>query len=197
MRDFDVRAALREELAVTHRGDRYTKIIEEMGVWSGTVRIDLAVVNGELTGYEIKSDRDSLERLPLQADIYSRVFDKLFLVVGERHLKKAESHVPDWWGIRVARKTGDGVDLSDFRSAATNPNPDPYLVAEMLSKIEAIAVLEANGMSRGWKSKQLRAIHMRLATELELGVLARFVRDAIKSRPGTSEGQIASSQGAC
>ena len=60
-----------------------------MGVWSGTVRIDVAVLNGEMCGYEIKSDRDTLERLPFQIEIYSKEFDKLTLVVGRRHEKSS------------------------------------------------------------------------------------------------------------
>ena len=34
--------------------------VEELGVCRGRVRVDVAVVNGTLHGYEIKSDRDSL-----------------------------------------------------------------------------------------------------------------------------------------
>jgi hypothetical protein len=76
-----------------------------MGIWSGSVRIDVAVINGELTGYELKSDRDTLERLPLQAELYSRVFDRLILVVGKRHAKKAIEHIPEWWwGLRSRRE---------------------------------------------------------------------------------------------
>src|SRR4051812_15627734 len=90
MRDSDVRKALKERLHTQHVDDPHTVILEEMGVWSGSVRIDVAVINGELNGYELKSDRDTLERLPLQADIYSRVFDRLELVVGQRHATKAE-----------------------------------------------------------------------------------------------------------
>ena len=65
MRDRDVRQALLAHLAELHAGDPDTRIVEEMGVWCGTARIDVAVVNGELCGFELKSERDTLERLPL------------------------------------------------------------------------------------------------------------------------------------
>ena len=48
MRDRDVRAAVRQDLDARHGGDTETRIVEEMGIWSGTVRIDIAVINGEL-----------------------------------------------------------------------------------------------------------------------------------------------------
>ena len=77
MRDSDVRKAVLATLDQKHAGDHNTRIVEEMGVWAGSVRIDIAVINGELCGFELKSDRDTLARLPTQADIYSRVFDRI------------------------------------------------------------------------------------------------------------------------
>ena len=76
MRDLDARTAIRRQLHAAHSADPDTRIVEEMGIWSGSVRIDIAVINGELSGFELKSDRDTLERLPNQADLYSRVFDR-------------------------------------------------------------------------------------------------------------------------
>jgi hypothetical protein len=70
MRDRDVREAVLERLAAEHAGDADTHIVQEMGVWSGVARIDIAVINGELCGYELKSDRDTLERLPRQMEYY-------------------------------------------------------------------------------------------------------------------------------
>jgi hypothetical protein len=49
-----------------------------------------------LWGYELKSERDTLERLPLQARIYSRVFDRVTLVTGLRHAGAAEDRIPGW-----------------------------------------------------------------------------------------------------
>src|SRR5665213_2389844 len=112
MRDIDVRIEVRRMLSMKHAGDPDTRIVEEMGVWSGSVRIDLAVINGELNGYELKSDRDTLERLPLQVELYSKVFDHLTLVVGKRHAKKARAQLPPWWGIFVAEETVNGVTLT-------------------------------------------------------------------------------------
>ncbi len=60
-----------------HECDHDTKVVQEMGVWNGTVRIDIAVINGELGGFELKSDSDNLLRLPAQAELYSRVFDRM------------------------------------------------------------------------------------------------------------------------
>jgi hypothetical protein len=182
MRDRDVRVAVLQRLSAAHADDPNTRIVQEMGVWSGSVRIDVAVINGELCGFELKSDRDTLDRLPTQADIYSRVFDKVELVVGKRHAEKAEAIVPKWWGIMVAREQSGVVTLKPKRMGTTNPTRDPHLIAQLLWKEEAIAVLEACGLAAGWRSKTVKKIHQRLATELPLDDLRDRVRQALKAR---------------
>jgi hypothetical protein len=164
MRDRDVRAAVRQKLAAQYAGDAAnTRIVEEMGVWSGTVRIDIAVINGELWGYELKSERDTLERLPTQANIYSKVFDRVTLVVGTRHVGAAEDAVPPWWGLIVAKGDGASVRLRSVRDAERNPAPDPRLVAELLWRDEAIAALDVFGLAKGWRDKKAKLLHQRLA----------------------------------
>ena len=99
MNDVQIRTALKRELLLQYKDDRETVVIEELGVHHGTSRIDLAVVNGVLHGFEFKSDRDTLTRLPEQANAYGLVFDRLTLVVAERHVRRAVE--------RRARLVGD------------------------------------------------------------------------------------------
>jgi hypothetical protein len=182
MRDSDVRRAVRTILRNRHAGDPDTLIVEEMGVWSGSVRIDIAVINGELSGFELKSDRDTLSRLPTQADIYSRVFDRIDLVVGSRHAAKAEQHIPDWWGILEASEDGSAVNIIQKRPGNLNPSPDPFLIAQLLWRDEVLAVLESFGLANGWRSKKVRLLHCRLAEELSLEQLKASVRCMLKKR---------------
>jgi hypothetical protein len=185
MRDRDVRAAVRQKLAAQYAGDAAnTRIVEEMGVWSGTVRIDIAVINGELWGYELKSERDTLERLPTQANIYSKVFDRVTLVVGTRHVGAAEDAVPPWWGLIVAKGDGASVRLRSVRDAERNPAPDPRLVAELLWRDEAIAALDVFGLAKGWRDKKAKLLHQRLAAGLSFQQLSEQVRLALKRREG-------------
>src|SRR6266852_372243 len=134
MRDRDVRAAVREMLNASYGHDNDTRIVEEMGIWSGSVRIDIAVINGELSGFELKSDRDTLERLPFQAELYSQVFDRVELVVGKRHAEKAQAQVPQWWAVTVATTKAGKIELEAMREGRVNPAPDPYLIAQLLWK---------------------------------------------------------------
>lgn len=170
-------------LVIEHAHERDARLVEEMGVWSGSVRIDLALINGSLSGYELKSDSDTLERLPRQLAIYGRVFDYLHLIVGRKHLEKAQKILPDWWGIKIAIQGDCGIKLLPHRAPALNPSPDPYLIAELLSKDETIGVLQKFKLDKGWRSKKIRLIHEHLARELELRDLKDEVRAVLKARP--------------
>lgn len=182
MRDSDVRHAVKDWLRAEYAHDPDSYIVEEMGVWSGTVRIDIAIINGALSGYELKSDRDTLERLPHQRDLYGRVFDYLYLIVGKRHAAAAEKLLPSWWGIKIAIADGAAVGLVSYREPTSNPALDPYLIAELLSKDEAVGVMENLGIVRGWRSKKIRLLHERLARELPLDELRSQVRTVLKGR---------------
>ena len=183
MRDSDVRGAVKTWLSAEYAHEEDTRLVEEMGVWSGSVRIDIAVINGSLSGYELKSDRDTLERLPHQLTLYGRVFDFLFLIVGKRHAEKARKLLPEWWGVKIAVEGDTGIELVPYRPPSQNPCLDPYLIAELLSKEEAVGVLQAFGLDKGWRSKKIRLIHDRLANELPLDELRQQVRFVLKRRP--------------
>ena len=95
-------------------------------------RIDIATLNSEFSGYEIKSSRDTLSRLPGQADLYGRVFDRVTLVVTNRHHDKALDLLPQWWGIMVARQDGGHVILELEREPAINTKLDAHALAQLL-----------------------------------------------------------------
>ena len=74
--DLIIREALRIKIQDDHKTDP-ALIIEELGVNHGSARADIAAVNGILHCYEIKSDRDTLLRLPGQIKAYNAVFDQV------------------------------------------------------------------------------------------------------------------------
>ncbi len=186
MRDTDVRQAVLALLEAHHCGDPDTWVVEEMGVWANSVRIDIAVLNGELSGFELKSDRDTLERLPLQAELYSRVFDRLTLVVGERHFSKALPIVPSWWGITVATMNDKCLSLESVRHSELNPNRDAYLIAHLLRKDEALTLLGRYGLAQGWRNRAVGQVYQRLVEQLPAADLFDGVRELLKFRQRTS-----------
>ncbi len=185
MRDRDVRIALRESVLSAHLNDPNTRVIEELGIWSGTVRIDVAVLNGEFCGYEIKSDRDTLERLPYQVEIYSKVFDRLTLVVGSKHAKKAVEIVPKWWGITIAREVSGLVKLYPRRSPKKNRLIDPRILCEQLLKVEALELLHRYDTAKGWSAKGRTAVFQQVLNAVPAQCLANEVREILKQRGNT------------
>lgn len=183
MRDIDVRRAIRAELAQLHAGDVDTRIVEEMGIWSGAVRVDLAVINDEFCGYELKSDSDTLKRLPMQVELYGKVFDRVTLVVGERLHKSALAAIPEWWGCQIASMDEGAASLACIRQPGKNPGIDPNILVQLLLKNEAIEILECVGLAKGWRSKTAREICSRLIREIDFNDLANHVRTALKRRP--------------
>ena len=148
--DLIIRTALREALRKLHARDKKLRIIEELGVSHGTARIDIAVVNGIMHGYEIKSDQDTLQRLPEQMNIFNAVFDKVTLVVGKSHLYNAINMIPDWWGIIVAKADPNGsITFNVIREGENNKGQDGVSVARLLWREEALRILEEAGEAHG------------------------------------------------
>src|SRR6266511_1000958 len=148
-----LREALKRRLEVEHAGRPDTLVIEELGLRHGLARIDLAVVNGSLHGFEIKSGSDRLSRLPTQARVFSEVLDRVTLVLAERHVAGALQVVPEWWGLLTATCGDDEVVFSELRNGGTNPAPDQVALAKLLWRDEALAFLNTIEHGVGYATK--------------------------------------------
>lgn len=185
MRDGDIRAALYARLAREHPPGSGTTVVDELGL-CGAVRVDVAVVNGSLSAYELKSDRDTLRRLPLQVEVYSQVFDHATLVVGERHHAHARWHdcVPDWWGVLVASESRGRVTLEMDRVGEANDCIDRVALAQLLWRDEVLAALRERGLDKGMRGKPRHLLSERLAHALDTSELRALVRTQLKTREG-------------
>ncbi len=181
--DIQIRKTLKQNLVAAFRTDPDTLILEELGLRHGATRVDIVVVNGCLHGFEVKSDRDSLKRLPRQVRMYGEILDYVTLVVGQRHADKAKRTIPNWWGIQVADRGQDGeVRLQEVRQPLENPNPDRLAIAKLLWRDEAINFLEEIGAADGMRSKPRRFVYSRLAEVAEIDTIRAYVRERLKSR---------------
>lgn len=148
MLDADIRPLLCARLREEHSRDVDTAIIDELGIENGRVRVDVAVVNGFLAGFEIKSSRDKLVRLPAQAEMYGRVFDFVTIVGDGDRVREFASLVPKWWGI--LRAEPDGV-FKQLRKPRRNPGGCLLTIANLMWNDELRASLDARGEPRTWK----------------------------------------------
>jgi hypothetical protein len=201
VREHQIRMSLLSLLRDRHGADPATLIRQELGLCAGSRRVDVAVINGELAGFEIKSDQDTLDRLAGQAAIYGQVLDRVTLITTDRYLERAAALVPDWWGLMRACHVGvcavpverDGVAeqeagtaravvFTQVRPATGNTGQDPFAVAQLLWRDEALMILRARGLHHGLQRKRRWIIWRYLAEAVPLADLQHLVRDQLRAR---------------
>ena len=180
--DKDIRPSLKRALASQYGNDKHTLIVEELGLYHGQVRVDVAVINGSLHGFEIKSDRDNFLRLDEQMRAYNSILDYVTLVVGKSHIHEALETIPDWWGIIMAKSNANEIDFIKLRDSQKNDSTDKSSVASLLWREEALSILEKISADKGVRSKPRRFIYERLAETLDAETLKKQVRQKLRSR---------------
>jgi hypothetical protein len=182
-RDPNIRSVLMCELRQQFSDPSHDLILQEFGC--KPARIDVAVVNGSLHGFEIKSDSDSLTRLAGQVEQYCRVFDFVTLICGQKLFSAARKIVPGWWGLRLARIENGMVTLTEIRRPKQNASQDEAALARMLWKDEALRCLRRNGYKSVTSQNSAGEIWGEAARRLKVKTLADEVRSAIKARGGS------------
>lgn len=183
MDDPQLRSALKRTILAAHTDDPNTRIIDELGLAHGLARVDVAVVNGRLHGYEIKSDLDTLNRLSGQVAVYNSVFDRMTLIAGKRHAEHALRLTPEWWGVKQALVgPRGGIRFRTLRRADPNPSVQALSVARLLWRDEALMLLERLGEARGFSKKPRAQVFAHLAETAPLNLLRSYVRECLKSR---------------
>ncbi len=181
--DAQIRELLLPFVQNEHTSTSDTIFIQEFALYGGTNRADLVALNGISHGYEIKSDRDTLLRLPQQVEAYNSVFERATLVSASRHLSVARSIIPAWWGIvRVEYGQISGVQLERIRESCPNPAPDSEAIAALLWRPEALCLLSSLGLDSGVRSRPMACLVARLAQQIDPERLADYVRQAIRAR---------------
>ena len=132
------------------------RIFEESPINSS--RCDFYTVTDRLTGYEIKSDADSYERLSRQIKDYDAYFDENYLVVGASHSSSAEKKIPSYWGVICITDADEGFIVDITRTAEKNPKLKRKNQILKLWNSEIAAILKRNRLPvyRG-KSKSFKA----------------------------------------
>ena len=182
MRDQDIRQILINELTAKFRNHKNTILVQELGLFQGKSRIDIAVINGSLYGYEIKSDSDNLLRLDNQLQAYSKVFDYLTLVVGSSHYTEIKKNIPAWCGLYIAKFSSNQIELKKIRSPKKNILVDAQAIVQLLWREEALNILKNSNLHKGL-SKALRSkVWTRLITSTSLNDLKKIIRHALLSR---------------
>ena len=169
--------------------DPSSMVIDELGIMWGKNRVDIAVINDELHAYEIKSEKDTLKRLYKQAASYNDIFDKITIVVHEKHEKKLVEYqsVMENWGVLVFENGNNNNDIKIIKNILPkkNINAKLFCILHLLWKQEVIDIIKN-------KDSGVRGLQNKTRVELYIIVsslfheykddLKQLVIDKIKSR---------------
>lgn len=143
--DSDIRRALRSTLQARYEGSD-ALVVDELPIALGYVKLDVAVITGRLDGYEIKSDRDRLDRLERQVKHYAAICDRLTIVTTGRHEAAATARLPAWCGIVIASSDGAVMHLETRRAPEPNPDWDVVSLLFLLWQNETYELARSYGM---------------------------------------------------
>ncbi|MDD5241971.1 MAG: sce7726 family protein [Sulfuricella sp.] len=181
--DIEIRKALHTKKLKEYHNCLNTIVIDELGLIHGKNRIDIAVFNGCLHGYEIKSSRDNLDRFPDQLLIYRECLEKLTLVVAPNHLDGVFSISPQWCGILLADKgPRGGINFSTIRRAQKNPEINAISLAHLLWRNEAIALLDRLGIERNKQKPSRTELYNQLSQLVSISELSAWIKEQFMKR---------------
>lgn len=135
--EYAYKAALTHKILLGVHSLRTASMLTEFRV--GGCKADLAILNGTSTVYEIKSERDKLDRLENQISAYRKVFAKVNIVTGENHVDSILSFAPADVGVMLLN---DRFQISTIRDAINCPEKIvPTSVFDSIQRNEAIKIL--------------------------------------------------------
>jgi hypothetical protein len=176
-----VRHSLREKMLASSQAP--AEAVYEFWVPRTHERADVAVIGEMIQGFEIKTDQDTLKRLPRQTEAYARLFDRCHAVLAPRHVDQALTILPPWWGILVIEPDG-GPSFRFVREADVNNGVDPETLVRLLWREEAHAALCALGARPAPRAGRSQMWELLLAV-LGLDGLKQVVREALLRRDPT------------
>lgn len=181
--DADIRAALHAKRLRRAKSHPDTLVIDELGLAHARSRIDVAVINGCIHGYEIKSAKDNLDRLATQIDIYRQTLQKLSLVAAPKHVASIMSHAPEWCGVIVAEQgPRGGISFHALRNAIANPEIDPVMMAHLLWRDEVIELLGQAGYAPKDLRRPRRQLYEMLCEAMSLRDITASIRTFMAQR---------------
>jgi hypothetical protein len=183
MNDLEIRQNFHRKALRRQHAQKDTLVVDELGLNHGKCRADIAVVNGHLVGYEIKSNSDSLRRLKEQVKSYNAVFDKISIVVGNRHINSIQNYIPQWWGVIVSTRGPRGaVNFDIIRKAQMNKNIKPISLARLLWRNEAKEILRQKNLPPRILRRPRETLYEHLVGKLNIYELRKIVGEYFKKR---------------
>ncbi len=181
MRDADIRQILRATHLSKYLSDGHSKVVEELQIPAAKAIIDMAVINGHLHGFEIKSASDTLQRLPGQIEAYTKVFDYLSIVTEDKYHQRIIESTPKWVSVYTCIQFKGKCKLKLERRGTINHDKNGFYIAKLLWHNELVEVLTEQQI-RFRKKDRAWLLCEALSEGLTINELAKIVREKLKSR---------------
>lgn len=181
MKDPCIRKLLKDTELLHFFEDANSKVVDELSLPVAKARIDIAVINGSLHGYEIKSASDTLKRLPAQIEAYTKVFDYLSIVTEKKYLEKILDFIPPWIGIIVCHEKKGMPIIKQVRKPKQNKEKDGFFIAKLLWREELVDSLKQYQIPFRKKDRNWLLCEA-LSSNLDINTLSFLVRDKLKKR---------------
>jgi len=134
-------------------------------------------------GFEIKSAADTLTRLPQQLELYEQCLEKLTIVCAEKHISGVRDLAPRWCGItKVTKGPRGGIVFITVREPKRNPNIQPYRLAHLLWRSEAVAILTQANASPKMLRAPRKTLYKSLAAKFSVAEITAFIKESMASR---------------
>lgn len=185
MRDPCIRQILRETELTKFLHDGNSKVVEEFTLPVAKARVDIAVINGALHAYEIKSAADTLARLPSQIESYLKVFDYISVVTEKKHFERILTILPESVGLIVCDENSDAKSYH-IRKPQLNKAKESFYIAKLLWRDELTECL--NKFQIPYKTKDRNwLLCENLSNKLDIDSISDIVREKIKLRSNWKE----------
>lgn len=149
------------------------RVLTELCVAGFSRRADVVLVNGRLSAFEIKGERDNLDRLSGQIETYVRYFERVTVVCAPRHTASVLDGVPSEVGVWEV--SADGVSV--VRSAVAELAPNRAAWLSYLPVRELANLLAHHGIrAAGRQRDQLVVQAERIPTEAVRKAALRYLK---------------------
>jgi hypothetical protein len=181
--DAEIREALHRKALRAFHGRTDTLVIDELGLAHAKARIDVAIINGCVHGFEIKSAADSLARLPRQLGLYEECLEKLTIVCAEKHVPGVRKLAPRWCGIlQVVKGPRGGIEFVALREPKKNPRVQAHRLAHLLWRPEAVALLTRLNAPPEVLRAPRKALYESLAAVLSVEEITAYIKESMAAR---------------
>jgi hypothetical protein len=114
---------------------------------------------------------------------HTPVFEKLTFVVSPNHFGALDRVLPAWCGVLAAEKEGSGaLELRVVKKSRTNPSTDPFRMAHLLWKNEALSLLKEQNVGELSARNNRRQLYEGIARNVSPSDLVAYGRDCFLAR---------------